>query len=98
VINPWPMRHKTRIGQPGMPSMPSWLQYGGDDQGGGDIGRYAQVSLCVGWPDGDLDGDGDTDGDDIQRFADAVVAGSSAIEDVCPGDFDLLGTVDPQDV
>ncbi len=46
VANPWELLHKIRIGQPGAP-MPSWVLFGGTDQGAADIGRYAQLSFPV---------------------------------------------------
>ncbi len=46
VKNPWELLHKTRFGQPGVP-MPSWLEWGGDDQGAADLGRYCQLNFPV---------------------------------------------------
>ncbi len=46
VYNPWEMLHKSRFGQPGFP-MPSWIDWGGTDQGAADLGRYCQLSMPV---------------------------------------------------
>jgi thiosulfate dehydrogenase len=47
VYNPWELLHKTRFGQPGMPAMPSWLDWGGTNQGATDLGRYCQLNFPV---------------------------------------------------
>ncbi len=48
--------------------------------------------------DGDMDGDGSTNGRDIQKFADALVVASTNPADLCGGDFDGNGVVDPVDL
>ena len=52
IDNPWEMIHKVRLGQPGVP-MPSWIEYGGSNQGAADIGLYAQLNLPTGQGGGD---------------------------------------------
>jgi hypothetical protein len=47
---------------------------------------------------GDMNTDGAADGADIQGFTDAVVAASTLPADLCPGDFDDSGVLDPPDI
>ena len=49
-------------------------------------------------PNGDLTHDCKTNGRDIQPFVNAVRAGSTAIDDLCPGDFNDSGAMDAGDV
>jgi len=49
-------------------------------------------------PNGDMTHDCKTNGRDMQPFVNAVRAGSIAIDDLCPGDFNGNGTMDAGDV
>ncbi len=68
-----------------------------DADNGTDSGSAYVFSVCLGTPDGDMDGNGATNGDDIAPFVTAVLDGSTAAADVCPGDFSGNGIVDPAD-
>lgn len=47
---------------------------------------------------GDMNADTAANGADVQRFTSALVAGSSAFADICPGDFNNSGIVDLPDM
>jgi Phosphoesterase family/Immunoglobulin I-set domain len=83
-----------------------------DPVGLGDAGSYdvvvtnpcgpstslaASLIVCPQAPNGDLNGDGFVDGGDIAPFVGAVLIGSTAASDLCPGDFSLNLVVDEAD-
>lgn len=91
VDNPWELFHKTRFGQPGYP-MPSWVEWGGSNQGAADIGRYSQVGLAVDC----IDAAGCDDGNPCNGI-ETCTAGrctSSTLD----GDLNLDGVTDGRDL
>ncbi len=63
-----------------------------------DVRIFHPGIICNGAPvPGDLNGDDLADGLDLQIFVDAVLLQSTAIEHVCPADFDHDGVLTPAD-
>jgi hypothetical protein len=65
----------------------------------GDVTSAAgRVLICPNAPDGDMNGDLLTDGHDIQPFVSALLNDSTAVSDLCPGDFSLNLRMDDSDL
>jgi len=69
--------------------MPSFAEYGLNPDG------FAMHPILT---DATRPSDRAIDGVDVQRFTDALTAGSTASNDTCPGDFDNSNVVDLPDL
>ncbi len=65
---------------------------------GATVSTPAELTVCLGPPDGDMNTNGQTNGDDIGSFVSAALAGASDGSAVCHGDFNADGIVSGPDI